>query len=139
MHVRAVKGAECSTVMISWNSHFKIFFYENYCRDIFVTSIGAAGKLLKAVDLGGHRRAPDLSVILDYVLDSTPFDPTAIRVILAISANDFNVSGLFHHLICLCLFYNIRCHTLQCRVISEMGAPSKVVPKKMSIYIASKQ
>lgn len=61
-------------------------------KDVFVSHVDAAGKLLKSVGRSSETVAADLSVALDYALDTVPFSAEAARVFLAISATDFNSS-----------------------------------------------
>ncbi|KAL1468650.1 hypothetical protein MTO96_025239 [Rhipicephalus appendiculatus] len=57
-----------------------------------VSHTEAAGKLLKSVGHSSDTVATDLAMTLDYALDTVPFSAEAARVVLAISASDFNSS-----------------------------------------------
>lgn len=58
----------------------------------FVLNIDTASKLLKAAKSHGKQGATNLAIVLDYALDSVPFDAQATRVILALASDDFNSS-----------------------------------------------
>uniref|UniRef100_V5HDM9 Putative apolipoprotein b n=1 Tax=Ixodes ricinus TaxID=34613 RepID=V5HDM9_IXORI len=58
----------------------------------FISDVDTASKLLKAVKSDGKHGTANLAALLDYVLDTVPFDAQATRVILAFASNDFNSS-----------------------------------------------
>lgn len=72
--------------------HYRNPHLRTTAKDVFVSHIDAAGKLLKSLGQSSETMATDLALTLDYALDTVPFSAEAARVVLAISASDFNSS-----------------------------------------------
>lgn len=72
--------------------HYRSPHLRTTAKDVFVPHIDAAGKLLRSVGQSSKAVATDLALTLDYALDTVPFSTEAARVVLAISASDFNSS-----------------------------------------------
>lgn len=72
--------------------HYRNPHLRTATKDVFVSLTDAAGKLLNSVGQSSQTAAIDIALTLDYALDTVPFSAEAARVVLAISANDFNSS-----------------------------------------------
>nr|XP_054920355.1 uncharacterized protein LOC126517671 [Dermacentor andersoni] len=72
--------------------HYRSPHLRTTAKDVFVSHTEAAGKLLRSVGQSSKMAAADLALTLDYALDTVPFSTEAARVVLAISAGDFNSS-----------------------------------------------
>lgn len=72
--------------------HYKNPHLHTSAKDVFVSHVDAAGKLLRSIGQSRRAATTNLALTLDYTLDTVPFDAEASRVVLAIAASDFNSS-----------------------------------------------